>query len=74
MRGKLEAGYKLETGQLDKLGYKLETGQLELTSHKLEIPGPVDELEIIQKLLIPASPPQAGENHYPQAQHHATRQ
>lgn len=34
MRGKLEAGYKLETGQLDNLADKLEnwtTGQLEIT-------------------------------------------
>ena len=29
---------------------------------------------IIQKLLIPALPPQAGENRYPQAQRHAIRQ
>lgn len=58
------------TGQLESrpVSWKLD---------KLEIfwPDPrAGKLEIIQKLLIPASPPQAGENHYPQVPHRATRQ
>ena len=66
-RGKQEAGSWIRTGQLENrpASWKLD---------KLEISGQVRELEIIQKLLILASPPQAGENRCLQVQHHATRQ